>query len=283
LTPRGAADGGRNSAEQSANLHDRDRHARLDEGPTTTSPIRATVAATERSGGDRVNRTAKLGLLILGIGMAGTAAAAEAAGPRNVVTYFDAEPARTTQAAAALRAEVRRIRAQPGAGEAMLLQEIGRPNRFAVVEAWGSEQALDRDQAARSGPGAGIAPLLLAPQDVRLGLEPPGPAAAAAAFPKGAVLVLVHVDVVPTNLSDVTAALALRDRALRAAPGVVATETRQQAGRPNHFTLVDAWRDRAAYERWIVSPPAKAFRETFGRIRGALFDERLYAMIDPGR
>jgi quinol monooxygenase YgiN len=53
-------------------------------------------------------------------------------------------------------------------------------------------------------------------------------------------------------------------------------EVLQQSSRPNHFTVVEIWRDEDAYNRHITAAHTKNFRERLTPMSGALYDERLY-------
>jgi quinol monooxygenase YgiN len=224
-----------------------------------------------------------LGLAMAPAALAQPAPAPAPAPPRNAVTYYEADPAKAAEAASVLRAEVRRLRAEPGAPAVMLIQEVGHPERLVVVERWAGEPALAQSQASRPASNARLAPLLVAPPDLRLGLAPKAAVAPPAAYPKAGVVALVHVDVIPVKLADVVDALDVRMRAARTSPGALEADVLQQANRSNHFTVLAAWTDRAAYARWAASAPAKAFRAIFHEVRGAPFEEQLYTVLDPVR
>jgi quinol monooxygenase YgiN len=50
----------------------------------------------------------------------------------------------------------------------------------------------------------------------------------------------------------------------------------QQIGAPNHFTLVEGWADRGAFEAHEASAAARALRAKLQPILGSPFDERLH-------
>jgi len=54
----------------------------------------------------------------------------------------------------------------------------------------------------------------------------------------------------------------------------------RQVGRPNHFTVVQAWSDHAAYASHIESASTRAFRDNLLTLKGALYDERQYRRLD---
>ena len=54
----------------------------------------------------------------------------------------------------------------------------------------------------------------------------------------------------------------------------------QQTNRPNHFTVVEAWADRTAFDAHVMAAHTRLFREQLAPMNGALYDERLYAALD---
>jgi quinol monooxygenase YgiN len=50
----------------------------------------------------------------------------------------------------------------------------------------------------------------------------------------------------------------------------------QWDGHPNHFTLIEVWRDRKAFDASVTAPHNKEFRDKLTPLEGALYDERLY-------
>ena len=50
--------------------------------------------------------------------------------------------------------------------------------------------------------------------------------------------------------------------------------------RPNHFTLVEIWRDQAALEGHEVAAHARVFRDLLLPMSGSLYDQRLYRALE---
>jgi len=176
--------------------------------------------------------------------------------PRNIVVYLEFGP--TFAAREGLRA---------AAAEATLLNEIGRPERFALVAAGTDRAPLDAATAAG----------LIAPADERIG-EPVSVGQARAAGPE-TLHVLAHVDVVPFNLEAVNGWLEAQADAARA-EGALQYEVWRQADRPNHFTVIQAWADQDAWARHVESAATRGFRAKLMTLKGALYDERLYRRVD---
>lgn len=54
----------------------------------------------------------------------------------------------------------------------------------------------------------------------------------------------------------------------------------QQASRPNHFTLVEVWRDAKGAEAHVTAAHTRQFREGLQPLSGSLYDERFYTAVD---
>ncbi len=91
---------------------------------------------------------------------------------------------------------------------------------------------------------------------------------------------LTHVDVIPPRKDDGVALLARLAEESRRDPGCARFDVVQQANRPNHLTVVEAWKDRAAFDAHAAAAHTRHFRAQLAPMSGALYDERLYAVID---
>lgn len=219
-----------------------------------------------------------LGLAMMPLGVA--AHAQGAAGVLHIVTYVEVGPEAVGGAIATLRQYREAARAEGGNERSEVAQEIGRRNRFVVLEIW-------KDQAAFDAHGKGavasqlrdkLKTIAVAPADERVH----GALAVAAntAAAKGAVYVVSHVDVPPPRKDEVIAALNPLAEGSRKGDGNLRFEVVQQTSRPNHFTVIEIWKDEKAYDARIGAAPQKQFREKLGPMLGALYDERIYRTID---
>jgi quinol monooxygenase YgiN len=195
-----------------------------------------------------------------------------------VVTYFDALPSAAAQARERLSAYAAEARRANGNLQFLALQEIGRPYRFATLEAWRDAEAhsVHSRSADAARTRSGLATLLYSPPDERsqdallVGERDDGLDDAA-----DAVYVLTHVDVVPPRLEQAIDYLRTLAQASRNETGNLRFDVLVTARR-NHMTLVEAWRSAAAQEAHAGAPHAKAFRNDIAPLLGALYDERLY-------
>jgi quinol monooxygenase YgiN len=200
--------------------------------------------------------------------------------PVYLVAYFEVAPSAATETAGLLRQYGAAARTEDGSASFDGFEEIGRPNRFAIVEAWRDKKAAE----AHGSSGATkdfrdkLRPLLVSPLDVRPsgGLSVAAPKAQAGA---DVIFVLTHVDVVPTGKDQGIILVKELAEAGRKDPTNLRFDVLQQDSRPNHFTVVEAWRDRNAFDANVTAAHTKAFREKLTPLSGALYDERLYQAL----
>lgn len=194
--------------------------------------------------------------------------------PQYIVTYFEVAPA----AAAAVAKLARSYRAatakEAGTAPFELFQGIYLPYHFAMTGQWSDTNAFiaHSEGAAMKAFRAALAPHLIAPYDERRhhALDV-GKAAS-----NGGLVSITHVDIIPTYRDAGIASVKTIASESRGEPGCLRFDALTQSSRPNHMTLVQAWRDDAAYRRYIVSPLCKTFRESLLVRSGSLYDERYY-------
>ena len=158
------------------------------------------------------------------------------------------------------------------------LQETGRPSRFVLPEDWRDTSAPEA-VPARARLLAELARLRIAPLDERV-LGMIVREASATTPPNGALWAVTHVDVMPPYQDEATRLMQQWAEASRAEPGNRRFDVLPQAGRPNHFTVVEAWADAASFTAHLLAAPTRRWREALGPMTGALYDERLYRSLD---
>jgi quinol monooxygenase YgiN len=196
------------------------------------------------------------------------------------VTYLDVAPPEAAQAAALARQYAQASRKEAGNAAFDVFEEMGRPNRFAILEAWRDKAAYDTHGAAASKAGFldKLQPLLIGGTGVRV-FAPLSVAAPSGEGGSDAVYVLTHVDVFPAGKDQAVELVKALAEAARKDPGNLWFDVLQQDGRPNHFTLFEGWRDQKAFEGSIMAAHTKEFREKLNPLEGALYDERLYEAV----
>jgi len=210
----------------------------------------------------------------------GAAARAEGPAPIHVATYIEIVAASVKDGAALLTQYRDASRKENGNMRAEVAREIGRPNRFVVLEVW-------KDQAAFEAHGKSASTTAFrdklktihgAPYDERVhNTLNVGPSDAAGS--KGAIIVVSHVDVPPPRKDECIAALNPLADGSRKGGGSQRFEVVQQTSRPNHFTVVEAWKDKKAYDASRSADAQRQFRDKLGPMLGALYDERLYQTL----
>jgi quinol monooxygenase YgiN len=201
------------------------------------------------------------------------------AGPVFRVTYFDVAPAASRHAGALLRRFAVNTRKAAGNVEFLALREIGRPGRFATVEAWHDGAAFDAHGAATTAIEEQLHPVLATPFDARRFLPLAVAAPGQAAVPGGAVYVLTHVDVFPAGKDQVVGLVRRLADDSRNDAGALRFDAVVWEGHPNHFHLIEAWSGRAAREAHAIAAHTRQFRTLLAPFEGALYDERVYEPV----
>ena len=210
---------------------------------------------------------------------AAPATVAAPAGPVYVVTYFEVTPSGARKTAALLRLFADSTRKADGNTELTVLHEIGRPGRFALVEAWKDKTALDAHGAAMKALGDKLQPIFTGPFDARQFVPLAVGAAPSEPLSTGAIYVLTHVDVFPQGKDEVAAAVKKLTEDSRKDGGSLRFDALVWDGHPNHFHLIEAWADRKALEAHQAEDHTKAFRAKLVPFEGAFYDERFYEVV----
>jgi quinol monooxygenase YgiN len=199
----------------------------------------------------------------------------------HLATYVEVLPTARTAGIAELKRYREATQKEDGNLRCEVLSRIGQPHQLVILEVW-------RDQKAREAHAAAahtaqlrekIQAIRNAPIDERthvvisVGPLSPGPAG-------DAIHVVTHVDVIPPRKDDGLAALKVLGQAGRAGTGNLRFEVVQQANRPNHFTVVEAWKDMKAVEAHSMAEATRRFRDALGPVSGALYDERMFKLVD---
>lgn len=201
-------------------------------------------------------------------------------GPFYLVTYFEVAPAAAPQGAAAARHYAEASRKENGNGEFEVFEEVTRPSRFAVLESWRDKNAADAHNAGATATAfrGKLQPVLIG----GFGVRPHGGLAVApseARVPREALYVLTHVDVFPNFKDQAIELVKGQAEAARKDGGNLRYDVLQWDGHANHFTLVEVWRDRKAFDASVTTPQNKEFRDKLTPLEGALYDERLYQAV----
>jgi quinol monooxygenase YgiN len=209
----------------------------------------------------------------------GTALAQDAAPSVYIVTYVEIAPDSAVAARKLILGYVADAKKAPGIVEIEALQRVSDPSHFGVIEQWKSQDAKTAFAAtdAVTKFRAALAPLQSAPYDERIhNALSVGPLVPPTGNP---IVVMTHVDVIPTQVEPGTAKVKAFVEHGRAAPGNRRFDDLVQANRKNHFTLIETWNGPADKRAWIATPTTRTFRQELQPMGGALYDERIYHLL----
>ena len=95
-----------------------------------------------------------------------------------------------------------------------------------------------------------------------------------------AIYAVTHVDVVPTEKDKGIGFVKVLSDLSRSHDGNMRFDALQQTSRPNHMTVVEAWKDQKAVDAHGTAEGTKQFREKLTPMSGSLYDERLYKILN---
>jgi quinol monooxygenase YgiN len=223
-------------------------------------------------------------LLLLAM-MALGAGAVHAADPQDpavtVATYIETLPQAKDAARVALASEAAGCR-KDGCRDVHVLQETGRDNHFVVLESWRDRNAFEAHEKAADTQQIRdrLEAIETAPPDERILADVWHDASVSQKPSPDAVWVVTHVDVMPTYKDQTAAMLERLGEGAAKELGHMHFAVTWQPDRPNHFTVMETWADRASFDAHQAAPPTKAFRDKLSPMLGALYDQRIYHAVD---
>jgi quinol monooxygenase YgiN len=193
-------------------------------------------------------------------------------------SYIEVGPILAKVGVAALRSYRDAARKDDGNVHLAVLQRIDRPNQFVVLGAWTGQKAYDAHAAGVHAKTLNekLGTTLASPTDTR---QHNSLSVAHAKSGKDPILVVTHVDVIPPQKDNGAAALKQLAEESRKHSGNLLFDVWQQSGRPNHFTVVEAWANRGSFDVHEMQKPTREFRSALAPMSGALYDERLYKAL----
>ncbi|MEO6340490.1 MAG: antibiotic biosynthesis monooxygenase [Caulobacteraceae bacterium] len=209
-----------------------------------------------------------------------SALAADARGGASyVVSHFEVLQGESAQVAVVTKQYALAARGEPGALAVEAYQEIARPGRFVLLEQWRDKEAADAHDKAAAAFQQGLAPLMISDFGKRVhSAFRVGPSAAQPA--RGAVTVLTHLDVFAPGAEQEAALVTAQAEAARKDAGNLRFDVLRWDGHPNHFTLVEVWRDPQARLAATALPHNREFRRRSTPLEGAPYDDRLYRRLE---
>ena len=190
-------------------------------------------------------------------------------------TYIEVGPVLAKVGVAALSSYRDAARKDRAALILDVFQRNEQPNQFVVLGAWADQKAFEAHAASDASKKLNdkLATMLTSPYDIRThsGLTATPPRAG-----KDPIIVVSHIDVLPANKDNAANALEQLADSSRKQSGNLRFDVWQQTGRPNHFTLVEAWANTGAFNVHQMQKETREFRAKLAPMLGALYDERLY-------
>ncbi len=194
-------------------------------------------------------------------------------GARYSVVYVEVQSTAVQTLRSVFRQYRDASRMESGFGSFELLQQAGNAGLFVIVERWQSQANVDAHatSAATTRFREALIPIRASGFDERpykdfsVGTGTPGAGET--------VYVVTHIDVAPPG--DAAALLRQLADVSRAEPGCLRFDILQHSQRANHFTIIEAWRTRAARDRHVAAMHTRQYRESLQPMIGSPLDERL--------
>jgi quinol monooxygenase YgiN len=195
------------------------------------------------------------------------------------VSYLEVKRSAEHAAIEALRAYREASRKETGWIATELLGQVGRPGHFVMIESWADPDTLDAHDRST---GAGLLERTLAPirssEYDRRPYKPLTNTAPSGQATNETVVVVSHVDTLPSPQSDAAGLLRSLAEQSRLDAGNLLFNVVQHA-RPNHFTVIEMWRDRGAQQAHAEAPHVREYRDKLKAILGSPLDERLFTVV----
>ena len=162
-----------------------------------------------------------------------------------------------------------------------VLEQVGRPGHWVVLEAWRDQKTFDaRDASSRMRLIEALASIRISGYDERP-YKVLSAAPASSAVGGSAVSIVSHVDVAPNPA--VAPMLTRLAEASRQEPGNLRFDVLQHMMRANHFTVVETWRDQAALDAHVAAAHTKRYRDELQPLTGSPLDERVLKALPGGQ
>jgi quinol monooxygenase YgiN len=93
---------------------------------------------------------------------------------------------------------------------------------------------------------------------------------------------VVYIEALPAAKDKVAALLSQMGTASRKSPGNLRFDLLQRLDRTNHFAIIEAWKDKGAYDANVAAAHTKQFRDSLQPLLIAGYDERPHTGIATG-
>jgi len=202
-------------------------------------------------------------------------------GPRYVVTYVEVMPSAKDEGATLVRQFRDASRKDAGNLRAEAARRIGLPNQLVILSAWKDQASFDAHAKAAHTTQFHdrIKAIQNAPYDERVHF-PLSVGPVPASLGGAAIIAVTHVDVIPPQRENGTTLVKQLAEDGRKDDGNLRFEAVTQTSRQNHFSVIEAWKNRRALDAHSMNAKTRTFREKLAPAAGALYDERFYKTLD---
>lgn len=199
------------------------------------------------------------------------------------VSYVEVMPSARTTMVAALKRYRDASSRESGYARVDLLEQIGRPGHFVVLEAWRDQAAFDAHGMAATAKQLqdALSSIRVSGYDQRpykpVNAPPGGPAVSGQA-----IHVVTHVDIGggAAATAEAPGMLGQLAETSRKERGAIRFDVLQHAMRANHFTIHEIWDSQASLDAHIAAAHTRAYRDRVQPISGSPVDERWFRAIE---
>ena len=162
-----------------------------------------------------------------------------------------------------------------------LVEQVGRPGHFVLVEAWKDQKASEAH-----GVSANTKQFRDVFQSVRVSgydqrpYRPVTVSSGAAGGSGQAVYVVSHVDIGGGIQFDSQGMLKRLADASRKDRGCLRFDVLQNTVRMNHFTVIEVWENQQALDAHVAAPHTKQYRDDLQPVSGSPVDERVLKAVE---
>src|SRR5262245_58704853 len=179
-------------------------------------------------------------------------------------------------AVAAMKEYMTASRKEKGFLRYELFEQAERPGHFVAIEVWQEQKAFDaRNPSLQKLLATSLQAIRTSDIDQRP--YKTLTSAPSSATSKQTVFVITHVDVSPNpQVAEMLQRLAADSRKDE---GNLRFDVLLHTMRSNHFTVIEAWRDRKALEAHAAASHTKKYRDELGPFLGSPLDERVFENV----
>ena len=197
----------------------------------------------------------------------------------HAVSYIEVTNSKSARSAAASALKTYRasFKEQDGLVRFDSFEQSDRPGHFVFIETWRDQDAFDKRSAAvQKQLVDALQPIRISDLDRRpyktfstaIGVGPSS----------GTIYVITHVDASPQPQLPMLLQRLAEDS--RRDDGNLRFDIIQHTQRANHYTVIEAWRDRKALDAHVDAAHTKQYRDEFAPMAGSPVDERVFQALE---